>query len=40
LRRNSYKGTINLSVAGPWNIAIKIIRAGKISITTFAVDVE
>jgi len=40
LRKNRYKGTINLSTAGSWNIAIKITRAGKTSTTTFTVDVE
>jgi hypothetical protein len=40
LKRNRYRGTINLSTAGSWNIAIKIMRAGKTSTTTFTVDVE
>ena len=40
LKRNRYKGTINLSTAGSWNIVIKITNAGKTAAATFTVDVE
>ncbi len=33
-----YKATLNLSMSGAWNIAVKISRAGKISTMKFNVD--
>jgi len=38
LKGNAYKATMNLSMSGPWNIAIKITRAGKTSTAKFNVD--
>ena len=38
LKGNEYKATMNLSMSGPWNIAIKISRAGKTSTVKFSID--
>jgi hypothetical protein len=38
LKGNKYKATMNLSMSGPWNIAVKITRAGKTSTVKFNVD--
>jgi hypothetical protein len=38
LRGNEYKATMNLSMSGPWNIAIKITKAGKTSTAKFNID--
>ena len=35
-----YKATMNLSMAGPWNIAVKITRGGKTSSLKFTVDAK
>jgi hypothetical protein len=35
-----YKATMNLSMAGPWNIAIKISREGKSASMKFTVDAK
>lgn len=35
---NEYKAKMNLSMAGSWNIAVKITRAGKTSTVKFNVD--
>jgi hypothetical protein len=35
---NAYKATMNLSMSGPWNIAIKIVRAGKTATAKFSID--
>lgn len=35
-----YKATMNLSMAGPWNIAVKISREGKSSSMKFTVDAK
>ncbi len=40
LRGNEYKATMNLSMSGPWNIAIKITRAGKTVTMRFTVDAK
>jgi hypothetical protein len=40
LKGNEYRATMNLSMAGSWNIAVKIIRAGKISTMKFTVDAK
>lgn len=38
LSGSEYKGKINLSMAGPWNIAVKVTRGGKTSSMKFSVD--
>lgn len=38
LKGESYTGTMNLSMAGPWNIAVKISRGGKTSSAKFTID--
>lgn len=38
LKGNEYRATMNLSMSGPWNIAIKITRAGKTSTAKFNID--
>ncbi|MBI5847412.1 MAG: FixH family protein [Nitrospirae bacterium] len=38
LKGNIYKATMNLSMSGPWNIAIKISKAGKTSTAKFSID--
>jgi hypothetical protein len=38
LKDNKYKATMNLSMSGPWNIAVKITRAGKTTTLKFNVD--
>ena len=35
---NAYTATMNLSMSGPWNIAIKIVKAGKTATAKFSVD--
>ena len=40
LKGNEYRATMNLSMAGSWNIAVKIIRAGKTSTMKFTVDAK
>jgi len=35
---NTYKAVMNLSMAGSWNIAVKITRAGKTSSAKFSID--
>lgn len=35
---HEYKASMNLSMAGPWNIAIKITRGGKTTRTKFSID--
>lgn len=40
LQGPQYKATMNLSMAGPWNIAIKITRAGKTETVNFNVDAQ
>lgn len=35
---SEYKATLNLSMSGAWNIAVKISRSGKISTMKFNVD--
>jgi nitrogen fixation protein FixH len=40
LRGSAYKATMNLSMSGPWNIAIKISRAGKTSTAKFSFDIR
>ncbi|MBI4691473.1 MAG: FixH family protein [Nitrospirae bacterium] len=38
LKGNEYKAKMNLSMAGSWNIAVKITRGGKTSTVKFNVD--
>ncbi len=38
LKGNEYRASMNLSMAGPWNIAIKITRGGKTTTTKFSID--
>lgn len=40
LKGNEYKAKMNLSMSGPWNIAVKIIRGGKTATVKFNVDVR
>ena len=40
LQGKEYKAVMDLIMAGPWNIVVKIIRAGKTSAVTFAIDVR
>jgi hypothetical protein len=38
LKGNAYKATMKLSMAGPWNIAVKVVRAGKTATAKFSID--
>lgn len=38
LSGNEYKAVMNLSMSGPWNVAVKINRGGKTSTVRFNVD--
>ena len=38
LKGDAYKAKMNLSMSGPWNIAVKISRGGKITTVKFNVD--
>jgi hypothetical protein len=38
LSGNTYKAVMNLSMAGSWNVAVKITRAGKTSSAKFSID--
>jgi uncharacterized membrane protein len=40
LKGNEYRATMHLSMSGPWNIVIKITRAGKTSTAKFNVDAK
>ncbi|HSW62129.1 MAG TPA: FixH family protein [Dissulfurispiraceae bacterium] len=40
VKGSNYKAVMNLSMAGPWNIAVKIIKAGKTSAVKFTIDVQ
>lgn len=40
LSEKEYKTTMNLSMAGPWNIAVKIMRDGKTATMKFSIDVR
>lgn len=40
LKGDEYKATMNLSMSGSWNIAVKISRAGKTSTMKFTVDAK
>jgi hypothetical protein len=40
LRRGRYTGRMSLSMAGAWNIAVKITKGNKTWTTNFTVDVE
>ena len=37
---NTYKVTMNLSMAGSWNVAVKVTKAGKTSTMKFTVDAK
>jgi hypothetical protein len=38
LKGSEYKAVMNLSMSGPWSIAVKILRAGKTSSAKFSID--
>jgi hypothetical protein len=38
LKGNEYKARMNLSMSGPWNIAVKVSKGGKTSTMKFTVD--
>lgn len=38
VKGNVYKAVINLSMSGPWNVAVKITKAGKTSTAKFSID--
>lgn len=38
LKGNEYKARMNLSMSGPWNIAVKITKGGKTSSMKFNID--
>lgn len=40
LKGHTYKATMNLSMSGPWNIAVKITKAGKTSTAKFSIDIH
>ncbi|HEX9714706.1 MAG TPA: FixH family protein [Desulfurivibrionaceae bacterium] len=40
LSKNTYQGKLNFSMAGPWNVVVKIVRSGKTVSTKFSVDVQ
>ena len=40
LSKNTYQGKLNFSMAGPWNVVVKIVRGGKTVSTKFSVDVQ
>jgi hypothetical protein len=40
LKGNEYTAKMNLSMSGPWNIEVKITRAGKTSAMKFTVDAK
>jgi hypothetical protein len=40
MKSGRYTGTMRLPTAGPWNIAVKIIKGEKTWLTNFTVDVE
>ena len=40
LKGNEYKATMNLSMSGSWNIAVKIAKGGKTSSMKFTVDAK
>lgn len=40
LKGNEYRAKMNLSMSGPWNIAVKITRAGKTTTMKFTVDAK
>jgi len=40
LKGNEYKATMNLSMSGSWNVAVKIAKGGKTSSMKFTVDAK
>ena len=40
LKGEKYKATMNLSMAGPWTVTVKITRADKTQSTKFTVDAK
>lgn len=40
LQKSTYQGKLNFSMAGPWNVAVKILRGGKTVSTKFSLDVQ
>ncbi len=37
---SEYKGKMNFSMSGSWNVAVKVMRGGKTSTVKFSVDVQ
>lgn len=37
---SEYKAVMNLSMSGPWNIAVKLTKGGKTSVVKFNIDVQ
>jgi hypothetical protein len=40
LKRDKYRATMNIIMAGPWNIAVKINRGGRMTTAKFNVDAQ
>jgi hypothetical protein len=40
LKGNEYKAKMNLSMSGPWNVVVKVIKGGKTSTMKFNVDAK
>lgn len=40
LKGAEYKAVMNLSMSGPWNIAVKVTKGGKTSTVKFSIDVQ
>lgn len=40
LKGSEYKANLNFSMAGPWNVVIKVIRDGKTSSMKFNIDIR
>jgi len=40
LKGNMYKAKMNISMTGPWNIAVKITKGGKKASMKFSIDVH
>lgn len=38
--KNTYQGKVNFSMAGPWNVVVKIMRGSKTVSTKFSLDVQ
>lgn len=40
LKGSEYNAVMNLSMSGPWNVAVKVIRGGKTSVVKFNIDAQ